>query len=134
MNDNLVDLAAKRAAKNKPVTRSIVRGEPPPPAEPIDPKECELQMLRDAEKLVEGDVLEGVIIMGRKKGTQIFHTNHALNQTTVPANELWAFIGVLHGLAMELTDIANTRSKELLEDGSISDPEELEGPEQMEPA
>lgn len=127
MNDNnILDLKAVREARNKPVTRTITHVEPEVAEEKPTHKDDNLQMLRDARRLVENDQLQGLIIIGRQPGTGIFHTNHALSQQVIPAHQLWAFIGQLHGLAAELTDIATTRAKELLADGTISDPNTLE--------
>jgi len=123
MNDNLVDLAAKRAEKNKPVTRVITHTEEL--EELKSPKETNLDMIRVARNLIENEHCDQVIIIARGKDG-MFHTNHALTQDVVPAHQLWPFIGVLNGLVTELTDIAVTRAREIGDNGEILDQDLLE--------
>lgn len=132
MNDNRIvtiggkplsdDEAQAIAAKRFPPTRKL---EPAPAAEPEDfreaDKEASLSMLRNARNLVENDLLEGLIIIGRQKGGGVFFTDLALDRRIVTHNDLFAYVGVLDVMKRELGDIA-TMAPCMLDDGSIVDP------------
>jgi hypothetical protein len=85
-------------------------------------KEATLNMLRSARNLVENDMLEGVIVIGRQKGGKgVFYTDLCLNRQIVSHNDLYAYVGVLDVLKRELGDIA-TMAPSMIEDGTIADP------------
>jgi hypothetical protein len=80
-----------------------------------------LSTLDKLKGLVEAGRLSGLIILGRDPQTKLFLTETVLDATVTPATEMFAYVGVVETLKVELTEYASM-APALMTDGSVNDP------------
>jgi hypothetical protein len=85
-------------------------------------REAILSSLRQITKLVEEGKLHGLILLAQEPKSKLFLTDVVLDERFVPAQDLFAFVGCLEALKLELSD-ASTMAPVLGLDGSVIDPE-----------
>lgn len=88
----------------------------------IKHKETLLKMLDEARGLVEKDLLENVLIVGRHTETKLFYTDLAFDPHNMPAQDYFTYIGCLETLKIELADTA-AMAPCLQPDGQVIGPE-----------
>lgn len=84
-----------------------------------------ITILNQAKDLVENGRLEGFVMMGRDPMSGLFYTEVALRDPFVTKNDLYAYIGCLEAIKVELSDAA-MMAPAIIAGGVIVDPEQEE--------
>jgi hypothetical protein len=94
-------------------------------------QEALLKGLDDVRNLIISGRLEGFVLLGRDPSTDLFHSQVLLPTAAVPRHKLFAYIGMLDCLKLELSDAA-AFAPSVMEDGTILDPYLDDGIEEFE--
>lgn len=80
-----------------------------------------LKMIDNIRELVAAGRLQGLVMIGREPTTGLFMTELAMHDQVTPRHELFAYVGALETIKMELADAA-AMAPTLLATGEVVDP------------
>lgn len=122
-NDNVISIGSRKPLAVEQAEQAILAEEADKArAQKLDEhQELCLKTLDQIRKLVEEGRLQGLVIIGRDPVTSLFLTETVLSIDATPASEMFAYVGVVETLKLELADYASM-APQILNDGKVIDP------------